>query len=236
LTALVIAVIAGLFLAFGGAFGTADAPLGRRLAYWLVTMVITTAIAMGVSGPIWAAEWGGRWPWVKLAGCTFLLSFILTPVVWLLSIAPFRVTGDGGANPWRLYGSVLVISAAMTTLNLLAERRAAAQPAVAPPVRFLDRLPPRLRGAELYAVEAEDHYLRLHTSRGSDLILLRLSDAMAELEGLEGTQTHRSWWVARGAVQDVQRGDGRAVLKLKGDVEAPVSRTFAKTLREKGWY
>ena len=56
----------------------------------------------------------------------------------------------------------------------------------AAPAKFLDRIPLKLRGGELYAVQAEDHYLRLHTSKGSDLILLRLADAVAELEGIEG--------------------------------------------------
>ena len=40
---------------------------------------------------------------------------------------------------------------------------------------------------------------------------MRLSDAVEELEGLEGAQTHRSWWVARDAVRGVERGDGRAI-------------------------
>ena len=86
------------------------------------------------------------------------------------------------------------------------------------------------------SVEAEDHYLRVHTDRGSDLILMRLSDALAELEGLEGAQTHRSWWVARDAVRGVTRGDGRATLTLEGGLSAPVSRRYARALREAGWY
>ena len=65
---------------------------------------------------------------------------------------------------------------------------------------------------------------------------MRLSDAVAELEGIEGAQTHRSWWVARTAVEGAQRGDGRATLSLKGGVEAPVSRAYAKALREAGWF
>jgi len=55
----------------------------------------------------------------------------------------------------------------------------------------------------------------VHTSKGQDLILLRLSDAIEELAGLEGEQVHRSWWVARDGVTEVERGDGRAVLTLK---------------------
>ena len=51
-----------------------------------------------------------------------------------------------------------------------------------------------LRGAEIFAVEAEDHYLRLHTSRGSDLILMRLSDAVAELEAKGLKRTAPGGW------------------------------------------
>jgi DNA-binding LytR/AlgR family response regulator len=94
----------------------------------------------------------------------------------------------------------------------------------------------RLRRAEIWALQAEDHYLRVHTSLGSDLILMRLSDAIAELDGVEGAQTHRSWWVAKAAVTDAKRIDERAVLTLSNGVEAPVSRKFAPTLRKSGWF
>jgi len=100
---------------------------------------------------------------------------------------------------------------------------------------FLDRLPPKLKGARVLAVQAEDHYLRVHTSAGDDLILLRLADAERELESLDGLRVHRSWWVARDAVADVTRADGRMTLKLVNGVEAPVSRTYARAVRDAGW-
>ena len=59
---------------------------------------------------------------------------------------------------------------------------------------------------------------------------------MTELEGIEGAQTHRSWWVAKDAVEAAKRGDGRAVLTLKGGAEVPVSRAYARGLREAGWF
>ncbi|HWA63657.1 MAG TPA: LytTR family DNA-binding domain-containing protein [Caulobacteraceae bacterium] len=135
--------------------------------------------------------------------------------------------------------SVFLVSLAMTFLAFLLRRHPTATHAAAPdapPAKFLARLPPKLRGAELYAVEAEDHYLRLHTSAGDDLILMRLSDAIDELEGLEGARTHRSWWVARAAVTDAERGEGRATLTLKNGVSVPVSRGYARALREAGWF
>jgi DNA-binding LytR/AlgR family response regulator len=132
-----------------------------------------------------------------------------------------------------------MVSAAMTALNYLADRdppRTHAAVKDASPPAFLERFPAGLRGAALYAVEAEDHYLRLHTSQGADLILMRLSDAIAELEGIEGAQTHRSWWVARGGVEDARRGDGRATLTLRDGAIVPVSRTYVRALRQAGWF
>ena len=130
--------------------------------------------------------------------------------------------------------TVTMISAVMITLNIMAERQGVTS-AGTQPVKFLERLPLKLRGAEVWAVEAEDHYLRLHTSKGQDLILMRLSDAIDELEGIEGAQVHRSWWVARDAITEAVRGDGRATLTLKDAAEVPVSRTYARLLRERNW-
>jgi DNA-binding LytR/AlgR family response regulator len=107
--------------------------------------------------------------------------------------------------------------------------------AASAPPKFLERLPLKLRGGEIWAVEAEDHYLRLHTSKGQDLILMRLADAVAELDGIEGMQVHRSWWVARSAIADAKRGDGRAILTLKDGSTVPVSRTYAGELRDRRW-
>jgi DNA-binding LytR/AlgR family response regulator len=140
----------------------------------------------------------------------------------------------------HFFPPVALITAVLSALNVFLSRKQPVEThAGAPgdePARFLDRLPSKLRGARLIAVQAEDHYLRLHTDRGSDLILMRLSDALAELEGLEGAQTHRSWWAARDAVASVARGDGRAALTLDGGLVVPVSRRYAKALRDAGWW
>jgi hypothetical protein len=165
-----------------------------------------------------------------------ITSIPLTGLVWIIA-RRFSFAPPGGLA--GLFPSVVLITAVMTALNYLAAPKAHpthAGSATSAPPRFLERLPPKLRGAELYAVSAEDHYLRLHTSRGSDLILLRLADAIGELEGIEGAQTHRSWWVAKDAVSNARRADGRAVLTLKNGQEAPVSRSYAGALRKAGWY
>lgn len=40
LRGLVVAIVAGLFLTFSGAFGTGEAGLAIRLFYWMVMMVV----------------------------------------------------------------------------------------------------------------------------------------------------------------------------------------------------
>jgi len=95
-------------------------------------------------------------------------------------------------------------------------------------------LPPHLREG-LLALEMEDHYVRAHAAAGSALILLRMRDAVAELGDVDGLQVHRSWWVARSAIERIAR-DGRAVtLQLKGGLRAPVARNSLPMLREAGW-
>jgi hypothetical protein len=236
---LVAATAVGALLAFVGAFNTWRQPLPLRTAFMIGMALLSSGLG------IVAFRLTCRIPWTRdrrfLQGA--ISALILTPplglIIWgLMYLLP------GGGDPAGALPSYLlntfVMSEALTlgavALNRRASRAAhAGQPPPAPPPKFLERLPLKLRGAEVWAVEAEDHYLRLHTSRGQDLILLRLADAIAELEGLEGAQVHRSWWVARDAIADARRGDGRATLTLRDGSEVPVSRTYAKILRDLGW-
>jgi DNA-binding LytR/AlgR family response regulator len=245
LRSLLIAAAAGLFLAYAGAFGTAAAPLAQRLGYWITTMVLASLIGALIFLPVYLRGWLEARPLAGSVIVALVMSAPLTTLVWFLGpqFFPQFMATDAKLLP-GFFPPVFLVSVIMTAINhLVADRvarRAAhvthAAPAGAAPAKFLERIPLKLRGGELYAVEAEDHYLRLHTSRGSDLILMRLADAVAELEGIEGGQTHRSWWVAKAAVTDARRGDGRATLTLKNGVEAPVSRSYAGALREAGWF
>ena len=179
-------------------------------------------------------------PWLHILALTLVVAAPMCLFVWASTGLFFH----GEFYPFSYFQSLVVpvvtITAAVSTLSVFLGRATPVQTHAltdaTAPSKFLERLPLHLRGARLIAVEAEDHYLRLHTDRGSDLILMRLSDALLELEGLEGAQTHRGWWVARDAVRGAERGDGRATLALEGGLTAPVSRRYARVLREAGWY
>jgi hypothetical protein len=235
-----VALAAGVVLALTGAFGMDGTSLLFRLGYWLPVML---------GGALWGhlcsrlierhLDMDLR-PWLAVVALTAVISGPLAVMVWIVTGLFFD--DDRSVTLARLpdfLGPVLIVTGALSALNVFLGRtpvQTHAAAAGAGPARFLDRLPFRLRGSVIRAVQSEDHYLRIHTDRGSDLILMRLSDALTELEGLEGAQTHRSWWVARDAVRGVARGDGRATLTLEGGLEAPVSRRYAKALREAGWY
>lgn len=157
-----------------------------------------------------------------------------------------------------LAGKVFVVTAAITgarSLQRAADSRAAAHAAAAvldppsveaaapaptdtaspPRATLVDRLPQQLKAAEIWALSAEDHYVRVHTALGSALILMRLTDAVACMAGVEGARVHRSWWVARAGVKDVRRRTEGGVVTLKDGTQAPVSRRHVATIEALAW-
>ena len=95
-------------------------------------------------------------------------------------------------------------------------------------------LPNRMR-QKVICLQMEDHYVRFHSGSGSTLLLMPLGEAIAQLDDVEGMRVHRSWWVARHAVEYPIR-DGRNLrLRLKTGLEAPVARSKVAMLRSAGW-
>jgi hypothetical protein len=234
-----LAAAAALVLTVTGAFDTDSKPFQQRLIYWLTVMGSASAWGQLCQRLLerWA-DFDAR-PWLHITALTALVATPMCLVVWAATGLFFQGKFYPLSYLAFLVFPVVVVTTAMCALIVLLGRtpiQTHASPDTAKPVKFIERLPLRLRHARLIAVEAEDHYLRVHTEHGSDLILMRLSDALVELEGLEGAQTHRSWWVAKDAVRSATRGDGRATLKLDSEITAPVSRRYAKALRDAGWY
>ena len=106
--------------------------------------------------------------------------------------------------------------------------------AAAPAAALLARLPAPKRG-ELHHLRMQDHYIEVHTDNGMEMVLLRFRDALREVEDIEGMQVHRSHWVARAAVDAVERRDGRITLRLVNGNRVPVSRSFVPALRARDW-
>jgi len=97
---------------------------------------------------------------------------------------------------------------------------------------FLARIKPEL-GSTVLALAAEQHYLRVYTTLGNDLILYRFADAVREM-GARGVQVHRSYWVAKDAGASTEMDATKAQIVLKNGLKVPVSRTYKLAAREIG--
>ena len=235
---LVALMLFGVFLATIAPFGTAAAPGALRYFYWQLAMIGGGLIAAPIE-PIIARRFEGR---PKL----FVLAQLaaMTPAIALwVSLLPVFIFGEPflGLRILRVLPNVLVINLAVVVLAWLtrkALKRSDTQRTVPEgfaPIAIRCKLSPRLARARLIAVEADDHYLRIRTEAGSALVAMRLADALDALSLMDGFRTHRSWWVARNAVQAVQWKGGRGTLALSDGSSAPVSRTYAVALKDVDW-
>jgi hypothetical protein len=97
---------------------------------------------------------------------------------------------------------------------------------------FLDRAPAAISLADVIAVKAEQHYIRIITATRSCLVLHRFSDALCELPSNEGLQLHRSWWVRHNAIQRVRQNSRKMVVILQTGEEIPVSGPYQVLVRQ----
>ena len=238
-----ISIGLGVIFAWFGVYGTAEIPFPARIVYWSGLIAVGAATALFVSPLVFERWLKTAHPALQIAVASLLISLPVTIGIIILEAA-----GDGSLTQPMWWGQqylyVVVVSALLTTggwaLDRLQEKSAAmalatTQPASAGSPAFAERLPIKFRSGTVYAVSAEDHYLRVHTSLGETMVLMRLADAVRELASLEGLQTHRSWWVAKQGLADASRDDGKVTLTLKSGAEAPVSRTYQKAVKDAGW-
>ena len=231
----------GLMMGVIGPYGTIQMPGPPRMLYWLVCIVGGGGIGVAVDEAVGQRM---RGLWARVAATSLLMT---PPVTGLVLGAAAKLAGYRSLPRFslELLWQVLVISALVMTLRALAWRQprtvVETRVVIAPPLpeaeaAFRNRLSARRRGARLIAIEAEDHYLRVHTDAGEELLTLRFADALKELARADGFQTHRSWWVAADAIEGVRWRSGLGEARLAGGLTAPISRTHAATVKAAGWF
>ena len=239
-------------------FGTVGEPWLWRLAYWLLLIAFLDLVLVPVSLAIaHRVDWVRSLPYaVGLVMLPLVLAVPMTVTVialdhgfasLLCSLSPDYAAIFGATlgtacetipdvGMLEMYGNVLAISVLAGGLLFLVTGGFAAlnrppAPTVQPGLRFLSRLPPHI-GHDILYLQMQDHYLRVVTKGGEALILMPLRDAIMELDGLEGLQVHRSWWISLDAVMQIVR-DGRRTLAVMTDgTRVPVSDTYRAALRE----
>ncbi len=201
------------------------------LVFWgMILFSAPLAFLWKASGAPEANLIGG---YASIFSFTVLCSLLVMVVAWWAERAEASLTRDRTAEGPAVMASVS-IGGAPTDRPPGGDPRARAAPAnsstATPPFpRLRARLSSSFTG-DILALESEDHYVRVHGLRGSELLLIRLRDAIAELDGLPGEQTHRSWWVARDAVAAVHARGRACEIKLTNGERALVARDSVERL------
>lgn len=233
----------GAILGAVGPFGSFfNDSLAVRVAYWTTLCLVSGVVISATVRWIWplARRQGvSAWVWVPVTALALTAPLGLFARVFATGLWP-GIRERVSLIEW--FGQTLLIELVFLAAYVAAHARAALHSSRTPTTatagtgdaRILDRLPSRL-GRDLLCLQMEDHYVRLHTPEGSILVLTPLRTAITQVGGIEGMQVHRSWWVARQAVQGVVQ-DGRNLrLKLASGLEAPVARSKVSELRAAGW-
>ncbi|MDA4845220.1 LytTR family DNA-binding domain-containing protein [Hoeflea poritis] len=236
-TAVVVAA-AGLVLGLSGPFGTYEVmhPLAR-LVYWELTAFLTFGVGW-LNARLIAEHTPARklgvLPAYAVAG--LIGGIPIYAVVELINLA-----GNIGApqdlqsrailfvycTAFNFCMCMLVAWLYSSAVKALPQETENAAP------RLLRRLPIGLRGP-LSHLSMQDHYVEVVTDRGSQLVLMRLADAISETRPVPGLQVHRSHWVALEAVARTRREKERYVVEMKGGAVLPISRSHVQAARAAG--
>jgi hypothetical protein len=230
-----------LFMGVVGAFGAGALPFFARYLYFFLCVVGGGIIGFAIDDRVALRV---KSPWLRVP----LASLLMMPPVTLLVLGAGWLVAGAPATLHRV--SILWWENYLVSLPIIAIRAMIWRPpetivetrtVVVPPLpdadaTFRQRLSAKRRTARLLALEAEDHYVRVHTDAGIELVTVRFADALAELAQAHGYQTHRSWWVAADAIENARWRRGAGDLRLVGDLVVPVSRTYAPALKEAGWF
>lgn len=225
-------VVLTIVMALVGPFGSYDPePLWRRLLVWACLVALAVVMTLAVTIVI-RRQWELPGFWRQ--------GVVTSALVALILAVPLRAVADILGDESRFLPASLTEIALFVfclTLGFFAFRHARAltddeQPGAGP--RLLERLPEALRGGVM-RVSGRDHYVEIATEKGTASVLLRFSDALAELDGADGLQVHRSHWVAGDAVTGTAREGGRIFLRLANGPPVPVSRTYLAAVEARGW-
>ena len=227
----------GLVMAELGPYRTIDVPHALRTAYWLLA-VLGSGIAGIVVERLLARRVHGFW--ARIAATSIIITPPVTLYIYALNAWILDLPRRWWLMPQLAWQVLVVMLLLMTMRGLLWRRVVETKTIVMPPLpeaerNFRLRLSAKRRAARLIAVEAEDHYVRVHTDAGSELVAMRFSDALAELKRAYGFRVHRSWWVVAEAIEGVRWTRTGGEVRLADGTVAPVSRSYAAELKSAGW-
>lgn len=229
--AICLAITAVTFVA--GPFGTYSSmsPL-VRVSYWGAIAGISTILGFAVN--IMIARYQKGWPlWQAETINAVVFTLVFTLPAWGLTLKASSGMRDTSISLSAMFFYVFLIASAIGVARFLFISTMHVQVPSRP--RLYDRLPDTATG-EIGRLTVRDHYVCVHmTSKEQYDLLMRFSDAVAEMDGVKGYSTHRSHWVACQVIDQPIKRKGRDFLRLNCGTEIPVSRTFRPRLVEAGY-
>ncbi|RPE71888.1 LytTR family transcriptional regulator [Pacificibacter maritimus] len=241
-------IATGILVGLAGPFGTESAMrLAPRVLYWLVVVQVTFASGTLVSAYIANTHMARRLPgWASAALAGLLIGLVVSIEIFAFNWAIFNISPFEQSYFLPLFINTLVVSvvvrmAIAVVLNEQPAPHKTSAPIAQPnpdsgpapqDTPLLARLPFDKRGA-IISLSVKDHYVDVTTTSGTEMILIRLADAIREAG--DGFQVHRSHWVAREHVTAVRRDGAKAVIKTSDGRDIPVSRTYVPVLKEAGF-
>ncbi len=221
----------GVLLGISGPFDTFSVlPALPRLLYW-TSVVSLTFVTGSLTSTIVHRLLQKRPNWLQLVVSICAVGIVVTATLELFNLATLGFRHETLGDLLRQLGVVTLISGVIEAGSLALRSAPAPQRTRLAPL--LDRLPLNKRG-QILALGAEDHYVRVTTHKGSELVLLRLSDAMKEVGETRGLQIHRSHWVALDQITNVTRTGDRGQVTLSDGTSRPISRRFLPAIRDAG--
>lgn len=218
-----------------------------RSLYWFAIIFVTLII--GVSVRAVTATWiGYARPLLFDIVATLLTTTLCAPLIWMLRRTVDSLSGVPtvefpavALNTLVIVGLVFVVRRHISP----SEPGSYLEPEPAPKVRYYSpgayenpRLYRRLPGSTtgpILRLSGKDHHVEVVTPEARETLRLRLSDAIDEMDPVEGYCTHRSHWVARTAVATVDRSQpGKIFIVLINGDRVPVSRKYRPKLEAEG--
>jgi riboflavin transporter FmnP len=230
----IVGVLAlGLLLGISGPFDTLNVlSAGPRIVYWIAVVALTFATGSAV-GTIVHTALDRRVGWSSYAVSTLAVGVSVTVVLSLINLIVFGAWFATWFEFLGQLGIVTLISSVVEFSCLALRTGTTTTPTARPPL--LDRMPFERRG-EIVALSAEDHYVRVTTTKGTQLVLMRLSDAVKEVGDTDGLQIHRSHWIATNQVKEVKRIGERAEVQSSDGSTRPISRSYMNAARSVGLF
>ena len=222
-----------VLFSIAGPFGTFEqAGVGRRALYWAATMTATSITATAVIAVVSAAVPKRHRTSFAIILLGSLVSCLPNTLVVSALIPPLLDVPAPPLPTLLLY--VLPVGLAIGTVTYLAfGAPAGGEEPISPALNpLLERLRVEKRGP-VVRMSMQDHYVEVVTTRGRELVLMRMADAAAAM-GETGLRIHRSHWVARDHVACARREGAQAVVTASDGAELPVSRSYVADLKAAG--